>query len=120
VTNELLPWAQLVAPLVLPPANPETSGGVRREDPCPECERDGYFGTAESPLDLRYPIRHVDVERLPDLASTWEHFGRSSLVDPVEDSTFAQPLLVAKPRVVETLIKLKVRGLAFDPVTISD
>jgi len=50
------PWWRLVAPFTLPPFDAETTGGVRRQDPCPDCGRDGYFETAQSPLELRYSL----------------------------------------------------------------
>jgi hypothetical protein len=118
-TDDPLPWSQLVAPFELPPFDAETTGGVVREDPCPECERDGYFGTAKSPLELRYAFEPDYLEDVPDLVSTWEHFGRSKLVEPFEESVFAQPLLLVKSRVVELLQKLKIRALKFDPVALS-
>jgi hypothetical protein len=117
--EEPLPWSRLVAPFELSPFDRETSGGVVREDPCPQCERDGYFGTAKSPLELRYTFGPDDLEKVPDLASTWEHFGRSKLAEPFEESVFAQPLLLVKPRVVELLQKLKVRQVEFVPVAIA-
>ena len=116
--RERLPWSQLVAPHALPPADPETSGGLRRENPCPDCDRDGYFGTAKSPFELRYPLSRSEADDLPDFSSTWEHFGLSKLAEPFEDSAFAQPILVVKPRVAELLMGSKVRGLLFDPVEI--
>jgi hypothetical protein len=118
-TGEPLPWMQLVAPFELPPFDPETTGGVVREDPCPECDRDGYFATAKSPLELHYALAPGDLEEMPDLVSTWEHFGRSKLVEPFEESVFARPLLLVKPRVVEVIQSLKIRGLAFEPVALS-
>lgn len=117
--RERLSWSQLVARHELPPADSETSGGLRREDPCPDCDRDGYFGTAESPLELRYSLSREDLDDLPDFSSTWEHFGVSRLAEPFEDSAFAHPLLVVSPRVVKMLRDLKVRGLLFDPVEIA-
>jgi hypothetical protein len=116
--RERLPWSQLVARHELPPADPETSGGLRREDPCSVCDRDGYFGTVESPLELRYSLSRGEVNDLPDFSSTWEHFGLSKLAEPFEDSAFAHPFLVVSPRVVKMLRELKVRGLLFDPVEI--
>jgi hypothetical protein len=110
--------SQLVAPHALPPSDPETSGGLRRENPCPDCDRDGYFGTAKSPLELRYSLSRSEADDLPDFSSTSEHFGLSKLAEPFEDSVFAQPILVVKPRVVKMLRDLKVRGLLFDPVEI--
>jgi hypothetical protein len=115
-TGDRLPWSGLVAPFELPPFDRETTGGVVREDPCPVCDRDGYFGTARSPLELRYSFDGDFLSRTPDLASTWERFGRSKLAEPLEESVFAQPLLLVKPNVVELLRKLKVRSLKFDPV----
>jgi hypothetical protein len=109
----------LIAPFELPPFDAETTGGVVREDPCPDCERDGYFGTAKSPLELRYALDPDDLEEMPDLVSTWEHFGRSKLVEPFEESVFSQPLLLVKSRVVELLQTLKIRGLRFHPVALS-
>jgi hypothetical protein len=117
--DERLPWSQLVAPFELPPFDPETTGGVVRQDPCPHCERDGYFGTAKSPLELRYTFGADSLEEVPDLASTWEHFGLSKLAEPFEESVFAQPLLLVKPRVIGLLQKLKVRQLEFVPVSLT-
>ena len=113
------PWWRLVAPFALPPFDAETTGGVRRQDPCPDCDRDGYFGTAQSPLELRYPLSHGELDRIPDFARTWEHFGTSRLAEPFEKSVFAQPLLVAKPRAIEAFRHSKVRGITFEPVAIS-
>jgi hypothetical protein len=108
-----------VAPFELPPFDAESSGGVRRENGCPECDRDGYFGTARSPLELRYTFDADDLREVPDFASTCEHFGVSRLAEPFEESVFAQPLILVKPRVVEVFKKLKVRSVAFDPVSIA-
>ena len=99
-----LPWWRLVAPFALPPFDDE---------------RDGYFGTAQSPLELRYPLSHGELDRIPDFARTWEHFGTSRLAEPFEKSVFAQPLLVAKPRAIEAFRHSKVRGITFEPVAIS-
>jgi hypothetical protein len=117
-SGDPLPWSRLVAPFVLPRFDVETTGGVRRQDPCPECDRDGYFGTAQSPLELRYSLSRAELDEIPDLASTWEHFGTSRLAEPFEDSVFAQPLLVAGPRVVELLRRSNVRSVAFVPVAV--
>ena len=117
-SGDSLPWLRLVAPFALPPFDAEASGGVRRQDPCPECDRDGYFETAQSPLELRYSLSHAELDRIPDLARTWEHFGTSRLAEPFEKSVFAQPLLVAKPRAIEAFRHSKVRGTTFEPVAI--
>lgn len=112
-----LPWLQLVPAHELPPADP-SSVGLLRENPCPDCDRDGWFHTVKQPLQLTYSLTPAEHDALPDFLSTWEHFGLSRLAEPIEDSAFAQPLLVVKPRVVKMLKDLKVRGLLFDPVEI--
>jgi hypothetical protein len=117
-SGDPLPWSRLLSSHTLPQVNAETTGGLRREDPCPVCNRDGYYGTAKSPLELHYSLTADELEELPDLSYTWEHFGKSVRREPFTESKFAQPLLIASPRVVETLPGLKIRGLLFDPVHI--
>lgn len=68
---------------------------------------------------LRYTFGPVDLEKVPDLASTWEHFGLSKLAEPFDESVFAQPLLLVKPVVVELLQKLKVCQVEFVPIALS-
>ena len=117
-SGDPLPWFQLLSTHTLPRANAETTEGLRREDPCPVCDRDGFYGTATSPLELHYSLTCDELDALPDYCFTWEHFGKSVLREPFTESKFAQPLLVASQRVVGTLKDLKIRGLLLDPVQI--
>ena len=116
-TGEPLPWLQLISTTELPPMAPATKGFLR-EDPCPRCGRDGYFGSREVPLEPVYSRGQVAPDDLPDVVHTYEHFGNSGLRNPLENSHFAQPLLLVKPMVMEIFRQENVRGVHFDPVKI--
>jgi hypothetical protein len=112
-----LPWVQLIGKMKMPPMSP-TSKGILRENPCPRCEQDGYFHSANMPIEIEYSSSEVTLDGLSDVVHTYEHFGNSVLREPFEDSHFAQPLLLIKPKVFKVLRKHKVRGLEFVPVNI--
>jgi hypothetical protein len=111
-----LPWVQLISDVELPPMS-ASSKGILREGPCPHCWRDGYFHS-QQPIELEYSSRQVDVNALPDIVHTYEHFGNSVLREPFKNSHFAQPLLLIKPRVFRFFRQQKVRELEFVPVKI--
>ncbi len=112
-----LPWVQLLAHEQLPPMSP-TSRGILRENPCPLCGRDGYFGSAHEPSEIEYSADQVAIDSLPDAVYTYEYFGKSRLEVPFTKSYFARPLLLVKPKVFEVLLQQKVRGVEFVPVSI--
>jgi hypothetical protein len=111
---EPLPFWQLVPEAVLPPFS-EAQTGFVRERPCPNCDRDGYFGIPGVTAPLTY-------ERLPpstlekDLLATFERFGNSRLREPFRDSVFAAPLYVAGARLAEALRAARVRTVELESV----
>lgn len=112
-----LPWLQLLAKQELPPMAPATRG-ILRERPCPHCRRDGYFHSADEPIEIMYRCSDVDLDALPDVVQTYERFGNSAITKPFKDSNFASPLLLVKPRVFSIFEQHKVRGVEFVPVQI--
>lgn len=112
-----LPWVQLLAHEQLPPMSP-ASKGILRENPCPLCGRDGYFGSAHEPMEIEYNADQVAIDSLPDVVHTYEYFGKSRLEVPFTNSYFARPLLLVKPKVFKVLRQQKVRGVEFVPVSI--
>jgi hypothetical protein len=116
-TGRPLPWFQIISNYELPPMGPTTQG-LLIEGQCPNCLRDGHFGTANEPLVIRY--RDLDPGALPDIVRTWEHFGNSIMREPFERSHFAYPMLIMKPRVYELFRREKVRGISAEPLEIGD
>lgn len=114
-----LPWVQLLSTTELPPMAPATEG-ILRERPCPNCGRDGHFDNAKEPLQIFYPASQVTPHSLPDVVHTYECFGLSRLREPFEQSRFANPLLLVKPKVYDVFKRQKVRGLEFHPVRTID
>jgi hypothetical protein len=109
-----LPFWQLVPEAVLPRFS-EAQTGFVRERPCPNCDRDGYFGIPGVSAPLTY-------EQLPpstsekDLLATYERFGNSRLRTPFRDSVFAAPLYVAGARLAEALRAARVRTVELQSV----
>ena len=112
-----LPWFQLIAETELPPMSP-SSEGILRENPCPTCGRDGYFGNLWEPAEIEYLSSQVALDTLPDVAHTYECFGNSMLRVPFTRSIFARPLLLVKPKVLRVFREQKVRKVKFIPVRI--
>jgi hypothetical protein len=105
---------QLRAQATLPRFTGATSGVVR-ERPCPTCKRDGHFGIPHVPIELHYSIwPTADIH----LFATYERFGNSRLRTPFSKCVFAAPLLVAGPRLLETLATRSPRGLEMQPLAV--
>lgn len=116
-TEESLPWFQLIATHVLPPMSKATTG-LKSTVGCKECRRDGYFHKSREPLLITYDDAQIDLEKIPDAALTFEHFGWSGLREPLAESHFASPLLLIKPAVIAALRAARVRLLQFYPVAV--
>lgn len=120
-SNSPIPWWQLIPLHELPPMAPETSGIIRGDPaPCLQCERDAYFSSAKIPEEIAYRASQLDVESLPDCVHTYECFGKSGIAEPFENSHFAHPLLLVKPKVFDVFREHKVRGAEFVPVRVID
>jgi hypothetical protein len=118
-TKVELDWFQLSATHELPKML-GSSPGLLREDPCPRCERDGYFVSAEEAFVLQYMAAEVRLDDLSDIVRTSEHFGNSVLRDPFDESHFALPLLIVRPRIADVLKRHSVRAVAYDAVRLVD
>lgn len=68
------------------------------------------------PTEIAYNPEELPPE-LPDFVMSWECFGNSCLRTPFEESRFAQPLILVKPRVYQILRGLKIQNAKFTPVT---
>ena len=115
-SQNALPWFQLLPRATLPPMAAETKGIVR-ENPCPQCGRDGYFNDSEAPLEIVYRAEQIESDGLPDIVATYELFGYSALREVFTDSHFARPLVLIKPRVWAVLPRDAKKRLRFEPVT---
>ena len=111
-------WFQLIPTRDLPPMHRSTRG-LKRERPCPECDRDGFFMTASEPLEIHYD-RSLDVDSLPDFVSTWERFGNSRLDERGNVVHVARPLVIIGQPVFEVLRRSDVASAIFDPVVLVD
>jgi hypothetical protein len=112
VDSSPIGWWQVIARYELPPMAQSTEG-ISRDSRlgCIDCKRDG-FGTAAS-----YTIRYeIDLNSVPDVSHTYEHFGRSVLAAPFDRSHFAQPLIVVRDRVFRQLAATGVRNIAAVPI----
>ena len=116
--GRLLPWFQIITAHEMPPMAPETTG-IERERQCPRCHRDGHFHSNRVPIEIRYHLDESTRETLPDVVHTYECFGNSVLKEPFAKSHLAQPLVLVKPRVMDSLRAQKVRRLRYDPVWIN-
>ncbi|MBI1928688.1 hypothetical protein HYR99_31145 [Candidatus Poribacteria bacterium] len=115
--GQTLSWVQLLSLEELPPMASSTKG-ILHEAPCSRCARDGYFHSAQAPVEIFYSRSQVVPDVLPDVVHTSERFGNSKLAVPFKDSHFAQPLLLVKPKVFTLFNQQSIRGLEFVPVNI--
>jgi hypothetical protein len=115
LNGESLPWLQIIATSELPPMSHLTRGIVRSR-PCPECTRDGHYH--DPPVEIAYDAGSFDLSALPDFNFTYELFGNSRLREPFNESHFASPGLIIKPKVFEVFEKCRVRRVEFVPVRV--
>lgn len=114
-----LPWYQIITDFELPRMSDLTRGIIRGDPPpCPVCMQDGHYHTVREPMQIVYDATALEIDNVPDIAHTWERFGRSVLREPFKDSHFASPLLIVKPKLFLLFERLKVRRLRFLPVRI--
>jgi hypothetical protein len=88
----------------------------RPVDGCRHCDRDNYFHAGAEPAQFAYRRSDVGEGPLPDVAYTWECFGRSYLGD--RGLRIARPRVLMSARVFDILRRLKIRKLEFTPVRI--
>lgn len=133
--EEPLPWWQMLATFEMPKLSPQTRGVVlsevdhvvgpdlviRAEPPCSLCQRDGRFMSSAVPAQLAYSRQQVNPSALPDVAKTWEVFGKVRWNrKQFERSWFGNQLILVKPRVFDIFRRLKVKSARFVPVRFVD
>jgi len=121
--REKLPWFQLLSEYEMPPMSLITKGIIRGKAefdgaPCSLCGRDSYFHNANMPSEIYYDKSTVNIEELPDVMKTFEYFGKTILKTPIEDSVLSNQWVLVKPKVLDVMRKMKVRGVKFEPVRI--
>jgi hypothetical protein len=91
--------------------------GLLREDPCPDCRRDGYFDDVDRPTRIRYSDEDLGTETA-DAYFTYERFGNSKLRTPFAESHFAHPLLLVSKKIYEVFVEESVPNVKFEPVDV--
>jgi len=71
-------------------------------------------------FELHYGGADVRPDSVPDVVCTYERFGNSALREPFNESYFAQPLILLRPRVAAVLKRQRVRAVAYDRVRLVD
>jgi hypothetical protein len=90
-----LDWFQLLPVSEMPPWH-SSSLGYEREEPCPSCDRDGYFDDPNVPFEIVYA--QDALEAAPDISWTYERFGNSIVREDFSASHFAAPRPLLSPR----------------------
>lgn len=105
-TNQLPPFAE--------------SSKIARSNPCPKCNRDGYFEfSIYEPTEIHYKSERFSKIKLLDFNNTYECFGNSGInKDDFSKSHFAQPLILVTPNVLNIFRELKITQVDFEPVFI--
>jgi hypothetical protein len=112
-----LDWFQLIPSSEMPPWD-ASSMGYKREAPCPNCHRDGYFDAVNEPFEIAYA--ESGLAAVDDITRTYEHFGNSVLREDFCESHFAAPRLLVSPRFLDILRNENVANCAFLPVRVAD
>ncbi len=116
-TRELVAYFELRPSVVLPPFSDRTVG-IERENPCPVCKRDGFFGIPYTALTLVYQEKDRPSFSESKVMATFERFGNSVLREPFCDSVFAAPRMIIDSDVYDALRDNGVLGVEFEPVLI--
>ncbi|MDM8177257.1 hypothetical protein QT327_23385 [Olivibacter sp. 47] len=125
--GEVLPFYHLKTNRTLPPAN--IISGLKIEDQCPVCMRDGYFhdviignlekdiSTKVIPLIIRYQKGIMDNYGPSDIFFSWECLGLSSRSkDNGGIIRYARPLLIVSERLKSVLENTSKKDIEFQKV----
>jgi len=112
-----LPYFELRPTVVLPRFS-DKSLGIVREDPCPLCNRDGYFAIPYITYALAYERKDLPFFSRKKVMATFEWFGNSKLREPFKDSVFAAPLIIINEEVYRVLYNIPVTAIEYNPVLI--
>jgi len=108
------------------PKSKDTSTGFVRENPCPVCNRNGYFNDATigsptiiKPLDFKY--NYQDFENFPDsvILKTWECPGRSNKTNHGNNVIrYARPWIIVREDLKNIFDKERIKNLHYEQITI--
>ncbi len=110
-------WWQLY-PAAYFPRWSEESSGMRQEEPCGRCGRDGFGQILSRPLEIAFRRDAVDSMAGVGVAFSWEHFGRSKRSSMGDIARLAMPLILVHQTIARVLIETKVAGLKLIPVRV--
>jgi hypothetical protein len=123
-----LPFYHLNPPLYFPKSDPD-SKGLKIENQCHICHRDGYFNdvvignlvkgikTEVKPLQLVYTSIEEGLLKGSDVFYSWEHMGTSNIKPVgVKVLRYARPLLVISKLMKDLLIEFKVKNVIFEQI----
>jgi hypothetical protein len=108
------------------PKSKDTSTGFVREEPCPVCNRNGYYNdvtigwpTTAKPLDFKYD--NNDFINLSDAAilKTWECSGRSNKTNYGNNVIrYARPWIIVREDLKKVFDKEKIKNLYYEQIII--
>ena len=114
--NKQMNFMELRSNYELPPFSPKTTG-IEKEDECPHCHRNGFFGIPHVPAKFVYESLPEDLLE-KNVLITYERFGLSALRKPFEDSGFASPSFIVSELVKDIFEEEKIKNVTFEPITI--
>jgi len=128
--NNNLPLYHLNSNLYFPPAAEKT--GLTIEGQCQTCKRNGYFNeaiignlklntpTQVFPVELYYQKINADFLDSSDFFFTWECTGLSNRIAHGDYVVrYARPMLIVSEFFKQALETEKIKGLKFEPITIT-
>lgn len=125
--NSELAYYHLYTKAILPPAIKKN--GLVVENQCETCKRNGFFYKLSKsyeksivvPSGIVYSKSQIYGNENRHFYFTWECFGYSNLVAHGNNEVgFARPMLVVSEFFMSAINELKVKGVEFEPITISN
>jgi len=128
--GEELPYYHFHTGFILPKTN--ELHGLKIENQCPSCKRNGYFNDAEignielgistkvKALELKYLTIDESFLRQSDIFYTYETIGLSNLVAEGNKVTrYARPLLVVSERIKALFFENNIKNAFFEKIAIN-
>lgn len=135
-SREELPYYHFNPQFTFPEMLPE-SEGIKTDDQCPVCKRNGFYDYRIYPKDDNGEIIVEQIKDVPrkyiynipdktileksDIFFTWEHFGPSNLIASGNKVVgFARPRLIVSERVKSVFEKCSVKNTLFEEIFIQE